>query len=88
MAVSVDQAKAEIRAKIRELAPQGISAELEDDEIIPAAGILDSTGILALVAWFEVRFDIEIAQDEVNVDNLGSVAAMVDFAARRGKAVQ
>jgi acyl carrier protein len=85
MAVGVDVAKAEIRAKIRELAPRGVPANLDDEEIIPATGILDSTGILTLVAWFEERFMIELAQDEVNIDNLGTVAAMANFAIKRGR---
>ena len=73
--------KNEIRAKVQELAANmGMDAsELSDDDIIPATGMLDSTGILELVVWYEQQYDMPLEQDEINIDNLGSVTAMANF---------
>jgi D-alanine--poly(phosphoribitol) ligase subunit 2 len=85
MAVDQESVKATIRAKIIELADQlGADArELGDDDIIPATGLLDSTGILELVVWYEREFDVPLQQDEINIDNLGSIDAMVGFLLKR-----
>lgn len=73
--------KASIRAKVIELAGNlGIDASgVTDDAILPATGLLDSNAILELVVWFETTYDFPIRQDEINIDNLGSIDAMTDF---------
>lgn len=73
--------KNEIRAKVQELAANmGMDASaMADDEIIPATGLLDSAGILELVVWYEQQYDMPLEQDEINIDNLGSVDAMAAF---------
>jgi len=81
--------KAAIRAKIIELARalKMDATSLADADIIPASGLLDSTAILELVAWYEQHFGIELAQSEINIDNLGSIDAMAGFLfAHRGRA--
>ena len=45
----------------------------------PATGLLDSNAILQLVVWFEAAYQFQIKQDELNIDNLGSISAMADF---------
>jgi acyl carrier protein len=52
---------------------------LDNDCIIPEAGILDSSAIIQLVVWLEGHFGIEVPQDEVTLDNLGSINLMVDY---------
>lgn len=73
--------KAAIRSKIIALAKaSNIDASaLSDEEIIPAAGYLDSSAILELVVWYEQTYDFPLKQEEINVDNLGSINAMTDF---------
>jgi D-alanine--poly(phosphoribitol) ligase subunit 2 len=76
-----------IRTKVIELARNlGMDASgIQDDEIIPATGYLDSAAILELVVWYEGAYDMTLAQEEINIDNLGSVDAMTDFVlARKG----
>jgi acyl carrier protein len=76
-----------IRAKVIELARNlGMDASgIQDDEIIPATGYLDSAAILELVVWYEGAYDMTLAQEEINIDNLGSLDAMADFLlARKG----
>jgi D-alanine--poly(phosphoribitol) ligase subunit 2 len=75
----------EIRAKVLDLAKaRGIrNPDLRDDEIIPETGLLDSAGIMELIVWYETRFDVEIPQDELTIENFGTVTAMVDYLSRR-----
>ena len=73
--------KRAIREKVIELAQNlGVDASaLQDDDIIPATGYLDSAGILELVVWYENTYDFPLQQEEINIDNLGSVNSMVAF---------
>ena len=81
MSYDLTTLKDDIRAKVQELAANmGMDAsELTDDDIIPATGMLDSAGILELVVWYEAEYDMPLEQDEINIDNLGSVTAMANF---------
>ena len=82
-----DSIKTTIRAKIVDLARTlDIDAGgIADADIIPATGYLDSTAILELVTWFEQTFDLSLKQEEINIDNLGSIDVMADFLLRRKK---
>lgn len=77
--------EAEIKAKIIEIAAQtGDDASgLELDEIIPATGLIDSTGLLELIAWYEKIYQIPLAQEEINIDNLGTLTRMAEFVLRK-----
>lgn len=87
MSPTFDRAAAgrEIRAKVLELARgRGIrNAALRDDEVIPETGLLDSAGIMELIVWYETRFDLAIDQDDLTIENFGTVNAMVDYLSRR-----
>jgi acyl carrier protein len=73
--------KAALRAKVVELAKalDMDASGVADDDILPATGLLDSNAILELVVWFETTYDFPIKQEEINIDNLGSINAMADF---------
>jgi D-alanine--poly(phosphoribitol) ligase subunit 2 len=73
--------KSAIRSKVIDLAKAlNIDASgLGDADIIPATGYLDSTAILELVVWYEQTYDFPLKQEEINIDNLGSINAMADF---------
>lgn len=81
MSLNPDDIKAALRAKVIELAePLGMDASgVTDDDILPATGFLDSGAILELVVWYETTYGIRIKQEEMNIDNLGSINAMTDF---------
>ena len=54
---------------------------LAADESLLDAGLIDSTGILELVAFLEGEFAIRIADAEIvpqNLDSIGAIAAFVD----------
>jgi D-alanine--poly(phosphoribitol) ligase subunit 2 len=75
----------EIRGKIAELAARlgNDSAAVTDDDILPFTGLLDSAGLMELVAWYEDHFRLPLKQEEINIDNFGSIRAMTEFALRR-----
>jgi acyl carrier protein len=76
-----DTIKAAIRSKVIELAKalNIDAAALGDAEIIPATGYLDSSAILELIVWYEQAYDFPLTQEDINIDNLGSIDAMTDF---------
>jgi acyl carrier protein len=76
-----DEIRAAIRAKVMELAKalDMDASSVADGDILPATGLLDSNAILELVVWFETTYDFPIRQEEINIDNLGSINVMADF---------
>ena len=81
MTLERDAVKTNIRKKVIELA-NGLgedASNISDEDIIPATGALDSAAILALVVWYEETYDFPLKQEEINIDNLGSITAMTDF---------
>jgi len=52
---------------------------LTNDESLLEKGIIDSTGVLELVAYLEKTFEIKIENDELLPENLDSIDAMVGF---------
>jgi acyl carrier protein len=87
MKLDRETVKAAIRARVIELA-RGLgmdASEIADDDVIPATGLLDSTAVLELVVWYEKTYDLPLKQEEINIDNLGSIDAMTGFLlARKG----
>jgi acyl carrier protein len=82
MTLDRDTIKTTIRAKVAELSAalgNGDTEDLTDDAIIPASGLFDSTALLELVVWYEAEFGLTLKQEEINVDNLGSIDAMADY---------
>ena len=55
------------------------NAKLSEDEDLLSSGILDSLGILQLVAFMEKTFGIRIPDEDVMFDNFQSVRAMGDY---------
>ena len=73
-----------IRAKIVELAGASLQdvPEFSDAESIVELGLLDSPGIIQFIIWLEEQYRISIAERDVTVENLGSVASAARFTAR------
>jgi len=42
--------------------------------------MVDSAAILELVVWYEDAYQMPLKQKKSNIDNLGSINAMADFA--------
>jgi acyl carrier protein len=52
---------------------------LENDTSFLEKGIVDSTGVLELVAFLEETFDIKVEDEELVPENLDSVSNLVRF---------
>lgn len=80
-----DAIKAAVRGKVIELAKNlGMDAsDIGDDDLIPATGYVDSAAILELVVWYEDAYQMPLKQEEINIDNLGSINSMADFVIKR-----
>jgi acyl carrier protein len=71
----------QIHAKIVELASElGRDArKLGWDDEIPASRVLDSPALMELIIWYETTFSIEIDQDQLTIDNFGTINAMAAY---------
>ena len=50
-----------------------------DDQSLLRTGIVDSTGILELIAFLEVTFKVKFADHELVADNFDSVSRIISF---------
>ena len=59
------------------------SPELGDDVSFLARGILDSTGVLELIAFLEKTYGVEVKDDEIVPENLDSLDAIQAYLGRK-----
>lgn len=57
---------------------------LNDQDSLLDRGILDSTGVLELVAFLDKEFGVKVSDDELVPENLDSVANIMAFVERKG----
>ncbi len=71
-----------IHSKVVDLARQlGHDARgLRYDQDIPASGKLDSAALMELIMWFEHEFGLELEQDELTLENFGTVDRIAAYA--------
>lgn len=56
-----------------------------DDPMLDA-GVIDSVGVIELVEFLQDSFELRIGDDELTVNNLGSLRAVAEFVHRRHRA--
>jgi acyl carrier protein len=72
---------------VEEFLPGTDPAELPADYDLLATGVVDSLGLLKVIAWLEDRFELAIDDLELDPDSFRTVAAIDAFVARAtGKA--
>ena len=76
-------AKSEIRKFIVDKFYVAPSAALTDEVSLLDEGIMDSTGVLEVIAFIEGRFGIHVDDEEMVPDNLDSIARITAFVARK-----
>lgn len=59
------------------------TVSLAENDSFSERGIVDSTGILELVAFVEESFKISVADEEILPDNFDSLAKLVEFVRRK-----
>jgi acyl carrier protein len=52
---------------------------ISDSASLLESGVVDSTGIMQLVAFLETEFGVRVEDDELTADNLDSVDRIVGF---------
>lgn len=57
----------------------GRSVALNEDVDLLAAGIIDSLGILRLVAFMEERFGVVVPDEDVVFENFQNIRSMVQY---------
>lgn len=67
---------------IREFMPDVEASELDNDYDLLANGVVDSLGLLKLIAWIETEFDLTVADAALDPDNFRTVAAIDAFVTR------
>ncbi len=70
-----------IESRLREFLADNFFVEhlLNATESLTDAGVIDSTGVLEVVAWIEDTFAIEIPDADILPDNLDSIVRIVRY---------
>lgn len=61
----------------------GVDSLGHDDDLL-AQGVIDSLGIVELVAFLEARYGIKVGDDDLLPENFQSVNSVVAFVAAKG----
>ncbi len=72
-----------IRAYIIDNFLFGEAGDLKNEDSLLDEGIVDSTGILELVAFLEEQFEIRIEDEEMIPENLDSIDHISEFVKRK-----
>ncbi len=76
--------RAEIKGFIGDNFMMGMDPnDLGDGDSLLTKGIIDSTGVLELVAWLEENFGFQIDDQELLPENLDSVDNLVKYIERK-----
>ena len=58
-------------------------ADISDDQSLLESGVIDSTGVLELIAFLESTYGISIADEEIVPENLDSIDSIASYLARK-----
>jgi D-alanine--poly(phosphoribitol) ligase subunit 2 len=64
---------------IEEFMPDVSVDELESDFDLLTGGVVDSLGLLKVVAWLDTEFDIEVDDSELGPESFRTVTAINDY---------
>lgn len=67
---------------VEEFLPDVGTDDLTDDHDLLSDGVIDSLGVLKLIAWVEDRFQLAVGDADLDPDNFRSVAAIDAFIAQ------
>jgi len=70
---------ARIRSFIVKKFPAARKKELRDDQPLLESGIIDSLGMLDVVAFLEQTFSIRIEDDDLTPENFASIERLTNF---------
>jgi len=61
----------------------GVNTDYTDDASLMDNSIIDSTGVLELIAYLESEYGITIADEDLVPENLDSITGLVSFIQRK-----
>lgn len=68
---------------IEELSDNGFHEGVRDDQSLLDAGIIDSLGVLKLLAFLDETFGIIPLEEELNPETFSSINSICDFVERK-----
>lgn len=72
-----------LRSYIDETFLFGAKTEYADDDSFMDNGIIDSTGVLELIAHLEATFDFKVQDEDLVPENLDSISGLTRFINRK-----
>ena len=66
---------------MKEVNPDLNLAQLDDDEPLIESGIIDSLGVLKILAFMDETFGVDLSSDQIkleNFKNVSSICALID----------
>ena len=72
-----------IKSFIEQKFPAARKRAIHDDVPLLESGIIDSLGVLDVVAFLEQQFTIKISDEELTPDNFASIQCMAAFVERK-----
>jgi acyl carrier protein len=58
---------------------------VEDEDDLLLSGLVDSIGLMRLIAFLEEEFDVQVPPEEVTIDRFRSVATIAQYLEGRGR---
>ena len=78
--------KETIRKFIHENFILGEEAHLKDEDSLLEKGVIDSTGVLELVAFIEEKYGLTVEDEDLTPENLDSIRNIAEFIWQKTKA--
>ena len=82
-AAMAERFRQSIRAFVAENFLFRADADISDSQSLLDSGVIDSTGVLEMIAFLETTYGISIADEEIIPDNLDSIDNMSSYLARK-----
>jgi len=57
---------------------------LDDDEPLIESGIIDSLGVLKILAFLDEEFGVDLSADEIKLENFRNVRSICDLVEKHG----
>jgi acyl carrier protein len=73
---------------IRQEILHGRAVKLDEEQDLLTAGIIDSLGILRMVAFMEGQFGVRVPDEDVVFENFQNIRVMSEYIAQRKAAAQ
>jgi acyl carrier protein len=76
---TVTDTKKKIMTYIMDYFVKDSNFALKDDTSLLDEGLIDSTGVMELVAFLETNFDVKVEDEEIVPDNFDSINKLLNF---------